>query len=79
VSFRSGARNNDACVVKENDTINTIAKIGETIEVKKKKLKFSKENPAERPRVRNLLSSIRKSRNKGEIQLDVEVGAHCQE
>ena len=65
MSFRSGARNNDACVVKENDTINTIAKIGETIEVKKKKLKFSKENQSERPRVRNLLSSIRKSRNKG--------------
>merc|ERR1711915_757486 len=69
----------DACMVKDNDTVNTIAKIGETIEVKKKKLKFSKENPAERPRVRNLLSSIRKSRNKGEIQLDVEVGAHCQQ
>ena len=52
-------------MVKDNDTLNTIAKIGETIEVKKKKLKFSTENPAERPRVRNLLSSIRKSRNKG--------------
>jgi len=63
-SFRSGARNNAACVVMDNDTINTIAKIGETIEVKKKKLKFSKENPAEMPRVGNILSSIRKSRNK---------------
>ena len=44
--------------------MNTIAKIGETIEVKKKKLKFSKENPVEMPRVGNILSSMRKSRNK---------------